>query len=238
MPGSQKIAEEIERMFAHAEHKPRVVILDASMIQDRSQAEEELVHTIHTVRPLIVIASQMIFSHRYDLSFESIAVPSLDGLMSIPEYRSEEKMLYQLTKLLDFKPQKMILQTYQPSHHAIKAFVEHDWQSLYSAELEMRKSFAYPPFSTIAKLTYAHANRATASTQARVLSEKLKIIISQLNLTSLVHMIGPTPAFIAQEKNRYSFHLILKIRPEEKLDRILKYVPSGWLIDIDPNDVL
>lgn len=238
LPGTHKITEEIERFVTAHPQRPTILTLDASLIQDRSDTEREMVALMRSARPLIVVASHMILSHRYDLTFDSIAVQSIDGIMSIPEYRSEEQMLYHLEKLNDFRPQRTLYQTYQPTHPALTAFVENDWQTLYETELTIRKTFAYPPFSTIAKLTYTHTSRAAASTASRILAEKLKIIITQLNLHQHVRLIGPTPAFIAQEKNRFTFHIILKIAPEEKLDRILKYVPAGWRIDIDPNEVL
>lgn len=232
-PGTQKIAEELRKYF----DEKKIVILDASIVKDNSPEEDILVKKM-AEKGVVVVASQMIFSHRHILKFDLIGIPGADSLMSLPEYQSEEKMLYQLYKLLDFKPETLIIQTYNPKNKTLSAFLQQDFASLYREELEIRESFSYPPFSKIAKITFGHPNAGKAAAESRILSEKMKMVISQLDLKNKVQILGPSPAFFAREKNIYYYNIILKIEPEENLDKILKYVPADWRIDIDPNEIL
>ena len=181
----------------------------------------------------------MVFSHRYNMKFYLICVLNADSLISVPDFKTEERLFYQIEKLLDFLPKNMVLQTYNPENRAILTASEGNYKDFYDKELETRKIFSYPPYSRLIKLTFRHKYKDKASYEARILSGKLKMAMSQLGLSQKIKIIDSYQSFVEKEKGLFVYNIILKISPElENIKDILKYIPSNWLIDIDPRSII
>lgn len=236
-PGSQKIEEELRRVFMHISEKPEIFIIDSGVIKS-PKAEEELIEKIESSKSCICIATQMIFSHRYDKKFDLIGLANADSLIAVPDFRSEEQLFYKFNKLLDFEPEKVIIQTYHIDNPIIKTLISGDYKDFYEKELQLRRLFWYPPFVRLAKLSLRYNDRQKAEYEARILGEKLKMAIAQRKLGEDVKMLGPSPAFVEKEKNLYVYNIILKVMLDKNPDEILRFVPSSWMIDIDPKSIL
>ena len=186
----------------------------------------------------ICIGTQMLFSHRYNTKFDLVAIPNIDSLTTIPDFKSEEQLFYQFGKLRDFEPEKIIIQTYNQNSILLNSLKTGDYKQFYDRELSLRKIFWYPPFAKLVKLSFKHTNPQKASYEARLTNEKLRMAIIQKRLEESVKVLDPSPAFIEKERGFYIHNIILKILPDQKLDDILRYVPSGWIIDVDPKNIL
>ena len=152
---------------------------------------------------------------------------------------TEERLFYQTEKLLDLQPKYMFIQTYNPENRAILTASEGTYKTFYDKELETRKIFSYPPFSRLIKLTFRHKDRDKALYEARILSEKLKMVIAQMKLDQKVKLIDSHPSFIEKERGLFAYNIVLKILPElETIKDILKYIPSNWSIDVDPRSII
>ena len=57
---------------------------------------------------------------------------------------------------------KVIIQTYNPEHYAIKAAAKHDYELFYRRELEHRRELMYPPFTRLISLTVTAADEKKA----------------------------------------------------------------------------
>jgi primosomal protein N' len=62
--------------------------------------------------------------------------------------------------------------------------------------------------------------------------------IIQRKMDKTVKLLGPSPAFIEKERGLYAYHIVLKILPEQRPDEVLRFVPSNWIIDVDPKSIL
>ncbi len=264
--GTQKIYDEIQRLISMNNlDKVPVLILDSDVIKNETE-EEEIVQEMKNSKTSIIIATQMIFSHRYDIKFDLIGVMNTDSLINTPDLRTEERLFYQMEKLLDFQPKNMFLQTYNPENKAISAVEHGNYQKFYEEELEIRKVFSYPPYSRLVKLTFKHKNRDKASYEAMILSERLKMAIAQMNpvrgktplggssadhaveagrtsngmkLGQKIKLIDSHPAFIEKERGLFVYNIILKILPElDDIREILKFAPLNWSIDVDPRSII
>lgn len=237
MPGSEKIRDQL-RAFLDSEdfsHVP-IEILD----NDTAEKIDKEFKIIELVKdgPSILVSSQMVFSHRHSLKFDFIAVPTSDGFLTVPDFRAEERLIYQLDKLHDFKPNDIYIQTHNPDNQALINFAENQYSVFYDQELIARKTLNYPPFSRLVKLTFRHRDKNKAFYASRTLAEKIRMVISQLSFREFVSILGPSPAFIRRENNIYNYYLVLKIKPDFKIDKILKFIPSNWSIDVDPRSIV
>lgn len=243
--GTQKIYEEVQKILMFNNIKVPVLILDTDVIKNDTE-EEEVVQEIKNPRTSIIISTQMIFSHRYSWNFDLIGVLNADSIINIPDFQTEDRLFYQIEKLLDFlpadrpgQPKNIILQTYNPDNEAIMVAGQGNHQQFYEKELEIRKIFSYPPYSRLIKLSYKHKNQNRASYEARILNEKLKMVLVQLGLSQKIKIIDSHPSFIEKEGGCFVYNIVLKTLPTlENFHEILKFVPSNWFIDVDPRTVI
>src|SRR3989344_4373930 len=150
--GTQKIYDEVQKLIIMSgADKVPVQILDADVVKNETE-EEEITNEFKKNHTSVLIATQMIFSHRYDLGFDLIGVLSADSMISTPDFKTEEKLFYQIEKLLDFRPKNMLIQTYNPENETILTVSEGGYKDFYEKELETRKVFFYPPYSRLIKL--------------------------------------------------------------------------------------
>lgn len=233
--GSQKIKEELDALLAQHNLPVSSFILDSDLVLD-DKDEKTLLKRYAETPNSILISTQMIFSHRHTLHFDMIGIPTADGLITAPDFRNEERFISSYQKLLDFGPQRLIVQTYHPEATVFTAISGRGQDEFVDQELAARKILGYPPFSRVVKLSFKHRDQKKALTNARLLAEKLSMAIQQLKLHDQVGIAGPSPATIAQENNIFTYAIWLKIAPSvERLDTILKYIPNGWIVDVDPS---
>ncbi len=236
MPGSQKIYDQLERLFRDSDDQPVIKILDNDTAKTAKE-EKEILHDV-SKGPSILISTQMIFAHRYEEKFDLVALPTADGLITMPDFRAEERLFYQMEKIYDLKPEFIIIQSYYPQNEIFQHLADNRWREFFEKELSVRKMFNYPPYWRLAKLTFKSKDSRKGFTASRITAEKLRMVISQLQLKDDVELLGPSPAFIEREKGLYAYHLILKLKPDFKHEKILKYVPPYWLVELDPKNII
>ncbi|HZZ99413.1 MAG TPA: hypothetical protein VFK07_01755 [Candidatus Paceibacterota bacterium] len=236
--GSQKIFEEIQKMFELGQlPRTTTLILDADVTQNQTE-EDEVMETARKPGPVVLIATQKVFSYIFDNSFDYIVVPQLTALSPTADFQTNERLWYQLEKLADFEPELMSIQTYQ-SDVQIKAASEQNYSQLYDEDLKAREMFAYPPFSKIIKLTFSHPNLSRVRQETRLAISKFKMAVLHLGLKDQVIISESSPLFLKKEKGAYVYALVIKAKPNaERLREFLRFAPSHWLIDIDPRSIL
>ncbi len=237
--GTQKIYDEVQKLIAMSgADKVPVQILDADVVKNETE-EEDITNEVKKPHTSILIATQMVFSHRYDIKFDLIGVLNTDSLISTPDFKTEERLFYQIEKLLDFRPKNMLIQTYNPENSAILTASEGRYKDFYDKDLETRRVFSYPPYSRLVRLTYRHKSRDKASYESRVLSGRLKMAIAQMKLDQKIKLIDSHPSFTEKERGLFAYNIVLKVLPGlENIKDILKYVPSNWSIDVDPRSII
>ena len=237
--GNQKIYDEVQRILAanNISGIP-VLILDSDIVKNETE-EEEALEEIKKPRTSVLVATQMVFSHRYQLNFNLIGIVNADALANSPDYKTNEEFIYQIEKLKDFEPSEILIQTHNPEDNIFNVIAGGDYSQFYKKELEMREAFSYPPFSRLVKLSFKHKNQAKASFEARLLTEKLKRAVAQMKLEKTAKIIDASPASVERERGLYIFNIILKISPEFKnIRELLKFIPAGWSVDTDPKTIL
>lgn len=94
--------------------------------------------------------------------FDLVVILSADTYLSQANYDSSEKTFQLITQLIRLlKPGgKIVVQTAHVSDRAVTEALNNDYASFYRAELAARKETNYPPFSSLAKITYSHSGAA------------------------------------------------------------------------------
>lgn len=236
--GSQKIYEEMRKLLEINELKVPVVIIDTSVVQNETE-EEELLETIEKSKASVVIATEMIASHRFRLNFETIIIPYSDSLWSFPDFRAEDKLISVIENLKALEPKNLLIQTLTPESPLIKTIASKDYEPYIKQSLKDRRSLAYPPFSRLVKLTYSHRYPEEARKQSKIASEKMKRAISYLKLEDKIKIFDTMPSFIHKVNNMYRYNIVFKVLDKNlDLSEFLSYTPPRWIIDVDARSVV
>jgi primosomal protein N' (replication factor Y) len=236
--GSQKIFAELQKWIEYGQ-MPNVptIILDADVTQNQTE-EDEVIESAKKDKSIIIIATQKIFSYIYDQTFDYIVIPQFDALTVGSDYRTNEYVWRQLEQIADFNPTEISIQTF---HHKnlIPLITNHEYSSLYSEELKSRADFSYPPFSTLIKLTYSNLNPNTVVQEGRHAIEKLKMAATHLRQRDHIFISESSRAFLKKDKGYYVYTILIKALPTtSNIREFLRFVPTQWLIDVNPREAI
>ncbi|MEK9208664.1 MAG: primosomal protein N' [Patescibacteria group bacterium] len=236
LPGSQKLAEAINAVLDRYGHrKLNIPVLDSDLVRSES-GEKEMLEKLDGMEHPILVASQMIFSHRYGRTFDTVIVPQLDALAYNPDYRTQERLIMQLEKIADMRPRHLVVQSWQDTD-SLGDIASRQWDAFYRSELAQRKALVWPPFARIVKLSFRHRDRATATRQAAVAVDRMRRAIEHLGARG-TRLLGPGPALVERAGGQWTQNIIIKSTLSGlKLSELLSYVPDRWTVDVDPRSI-
>ena len=88
----------------------------------------------------------------------------------------------------------------------------------------------------MARLVTASQDPIKAQQDAEALAGLLRRLLVSQGLPT-TDMIGPAPAFFARVRSRYRWQILLRsVAPADLLRPI--DIPPGWVVDIDPSNIL
>ena len=177
----------------------------------------------------VLLGTEMILPYIHE-KVESSAIISLDSLFSLPDFRIQEKILYMLIRMRSFTNENFVVQTRKPDEKVFEYGLKGNMSDFYREEIEARKKFNYPPFTTLIKLT---------------LEGKKEIIVKEMEETQ--NLLEPFevevfPAFTHTVKGNYVLHGLIRI-PEENwpnMDLVekLRGLSPAISIKVDPETLL
>ncbi len=189
----------------------------------------------------ILIGTQMV-AKGLDLPLVTlVGVVSADEGLNMPDFRAGERSFQLLTQVAGRAGRgllggRVILQTYQPDHYAVRAASKHDFSGFYEREIAYRRDMGYPPFRRLARIIFRDESEVRARTDAENAANVLRTRLKKLNLTG-IEIIGPAPCFFSRVNKVYRWHLLLRGTDPAAVLRGLD-IQRTWHIDIDPVDVL
>lgn len=232
--GTQKAKEEILKNYPEA----KVEILDIDSAPT-IESQKNIIQKFKNKEINLLIGTQLLLRKHGALKADLVCILSIDNILYIPDFKSGER-IFRIMRELSFlgkNKAKFLLQTYTPEHGIFEIIKDLDYEKFYKQEIESREAFGYPPFSKLVKLIFKDKNKDFAEKEVKKMAAK----ISSLKLTA-IHVLGPAPAYIPKMKNEYIWHIILKIenneKGEEEKNAVLKNIPEGWTIDVNPESML
>jgi primosomal protein N' (replication factor Y) (superfamily II helicase) len=233
--GTEKVEQSIARTFPGV----RLLRWDRDTAKNR-RAHEQLLDRFANREADILIGTQMIAKGLDIPGVTLVGVISADIALMLPDFSASERAFTLLTQVAGragrgSEAGHVIIQTFNPQHFSIDAAARHNYNEFYTAEIEARRRYGYPPFRQFVKFTYSHENRQRAQNEALLLRETLDLWIERLNLQH-ADIVGPAPAIMERLQGKYRWQMILRGHELHPLLRVL-HAP-GWRIDIDPVSVM
>ncbi|MDB5178073.1 MAG: primosomal protein [Patescibacteria group bacterium] len=229
--GTKRVEAEIGRLFPEA----RLARLD------RDSAT--LSHIKATFRDLragqtdILIGTQMIAKGLDLPAIDTVGIVSADTMLHLPDYTAAERTFQLISQVSGRagrgdRAGRVFIQTYTPDHPAIIAAATADYAGFAPAELAQRQALRYPPYVYLLKLTIAAASQNTAITEATGLA-------NQLRRTKGLDVLGPAPAFLENQAQKFHWIITVKAPRRAPLVSIANQLPGDhWTADLDPVNLL
>lgn len=243
--GTQQIQEALTERF------PGISIL--RMDQDTTRAKnahDMILSAFRKGNSQILIGTQMISKGLDFPNVTLVGVVSADIGLSIPDFRSPEKVFQTLSQVAGRsgrgdKKGEVVIQTYQVSHYAVRFAANHDYSGFYKEEINHRETYKYPPFVRVIQITVSSLNLTETIAKAREIALPLR---KQGRV--ICDVIGPAPAAISRLKSLYRWQVMLKInriedpsglRTKSLLNQILQSYyrqrKSTYFINVDVDPV-
>jgi len=234
--GTEKVELETKKLF------PKAKISRLDIDQASTKKEYNKIYNDFTKNNIDILIGTQMINETWDFSKVGIlGIISADISLNFPDFRAGERTFQLLSRLIRQTSQSgVIIQTYNPDHPAIKSVVQDDYKSFYNQEIKARKELSYPPFSQLINLIYLDENQDRAKKEAQDLARILRRRVKQLKMDRQVVIFGPTPAFVYRIRNRYCWHMIIKVKCQMSnvKSTLLSLVSDKWKVDVDPESLL
>jgi primosomal protein N' (replication factor Y) (superfamily II helicase) len=237
--GTEKLEETLQAAFPDA----RVARLDRDVASGKQV--EKILARVRAREVDILVGTQMV-TKGHDLPHVTlVGVINADAALSIPDFRAAERAFQLLVQVAGRAgrgdaPGRVLVQTYDPEHHAIQLSVKHDVLGFFDHELRDRKELGYPPFSRIVLARIEGPDERAAADAGAVLARAARRV-------ARLDVRGPSPAPIAKVRNRYRFRVMLRSASRELLREGARAVLAAQaelprtirvVIDVDPASAL
>ncbi len=233
--GTQKVEKEIENIFPGA----KILRLDSESLKTKD-AHQKIYDKFSRGETDILIGTQMI-SKGWDLPRVSlVGIIDLDNLLSVPDFSTEEKAFQLVIQTIGRTgrpgakfPGVAVIQTFNPEKSFSKLLTSHNYQSFCENELQERKILKYPPFGKIIKLVFQDYS-------FNKVEKETATVFSRFENISKIRVSEPQDSFIPKIRGRYRRQIILRFEdsPTAEIRKIIKSLPSGWIIDVDPISIV
>jgi len=240
--GTEKVEERFRRDFPEI----AVDVLDRDSTRRRG-ALVRILERFRSGKTQALIGTQMLSKGHHFPNVTLTAVLSADSILGYPDFRSAEKTFYLLTQVAGRAGRgerrgRVLIQTAFPTHYAIQHALQHDYESFYESEIQFRRTFHYPPVTSMIAILFRGAN---ATSVERAATEIGRMLEGPIAAVSGARMQGPAPAPLARIKGVYRYQILLRSPQRVALRRAVETVMIGrkWhgvdvAIDVDPINIL
>ena len=235
--GTERLEETLSAAFPTA----RVARLDRDVASGKEV--EKILTRVRNREVDILVGTQMV-TKGHDLpAVTLVGVINADAALSIPDFRAAERAFHLMVQVAgragrgDAKG-RVLIQTYDPDHPAIKAAVRHDVRAFTEREMEARKELLYPPYARLVLVRVDGPDEAETLGAARLLAEVARRVAG-----NAVEVVGPAPAPLTRLKARFRFRLMLRGQSRKHLRDVARAVYAAMAdlprkvhatVDIDP----
>jgi primosomal protein N' (replication factor Y) len=210
--GTEKIEETLTQLFPDA----KIARMDLDTTRSKT-AYQKIISDFEKQRTDILVGTQMVTK---GLDFDRVSVVGIleaDNMLSFPDFRAFERafqVMAQVSGRAGRKqlPGKVIIQSYQPWHPALKYVLGNNYQAMYESQIEERKKFRYPPVFRLIKITVKHNNLELVNlASAEIATELQKRFPKQV--------LGPEFPLIERLQNQYLKEIWVKFAKDSSLEK-------------------
>jgi len=210
--GTEKIEETLALLFPNA----KVARMDLDTTRSKT-AYQKIISDFEKQHTNILVGTQMVTK---GLDFDRVSVVGIleaDNMLSFPDFRAFERAFQMMTQVSGRAgrkelPGKVVIQTYQPWHPALKYVIGNNFQAMYENQIEERKKYHYPPVFRLIKITLKHNNLEILNGAATKLAIELQKQFPK-------QVLGPEFPLIARLQSQFLKDIWLKFAKNSSLEK-------------------
>ena len=208
--GTERVEDDLSILFPDA----RVARMDLdSTIQKNKYIE--IINDFQDRRIDILVGTQMVTK---GLDFDHVSIVgivSADNLIYFPDFRAFERAFQQMTQVSGRAGRhghqgKVIIQTYNPYHQAIRNVIDNDYAAMYESQITERRVFRYPPYYRLINITLKHRD-------SDLLNDAAANFAAQLRQVFQTRVIGPEYPNVSRVRGLYLKQIILRFERTEAI---------------------
>lgn len=236
--GTQKVEETLTALFPAA----KIVRMDQDTTS-KKMAHDKILAAFAAGTYDILLGTQMVAKGHDIANVTAVGIISADTALNLPDFRAAERTFALLTQAAGRagrgdKAGRVVMQTYNPDHYAIKFGAAHNYQAFYENEIAFRRELNYPPYANLIKITVQAGDETLVHRSANQLAAELAPACRGADAA----IIGPFPAAVVKIKDIYRVNILIKTsdinRVTGQLTALSIASRKDVVIDIDPVNVL
>ncbi len=222
--GTQKVESEVARLFPQA----NIGRMDTDATAKRG-SHKSILSDFRKGKIDILVGTQMIAKGHDFPKVMLVGVVSADTALNLPDFRASERSFNLLTQVAGragrgADPGRVIIQTYNPSHYAIKKSITHDYEGFFEEEIGFRRELRYPPFIHMVEINLRGRNEERVIKISNDLAAILKVISKrELHETNNepIEIVGPAAAFISKMRGQFRWNMLLKGKEPKEICKLI-----------------
>ena len=213
--GTEKVEEEISGRFP--DHITDRIDLDS--IQKKGELLRRL-KAFENGRTDILVGTQIIAKGLDFRNIGLVGIISADVTLNIPDYRSSERAFQLITQASGRSGRgsevgRVVIQTYNPQHYAIRLAAKQDYESFYREEIEFRRLMRYPPFSDMIQILFTSKDPEASERGARRWYDEIS---KEIPPEERKDIFTPQEAYMSRIRDVYRYSLVIRSGPGRRRD--------------------
>ncbi len=222
--GIERVREELSSLFPDVP----LFVLERETAKNHKEAVA-IAKKFYSTAPAILLGTELSFPY-VEKEVALSAIVSADTLLSVPEWRTQERLFSALLAVRGFAREHFFIQTREPEQPTIALARDGNIIEFYKAELARRSEFRYPPATVLIKLTIE-------GTRSRIAA----------GIETLTKEFGPYGFLVYAPSvhlghGNYLAHGLLRITkaawPDAAIVRKLRALSPEFAIDVEPQNLL
>jgi primosomal protein N' (replication factor Y) len=242
--GTQKVEEAVRTLFPDA----RIGRLDLDTTA-RKDSHESILEAFRGGETNVLVGTQMITKGLDFPNVTLVGVVAADMSLNLPDYRSTERTFQLITQVAgragrSDAPGRVIVQTYDPDHYAIRLAAKQDYRAFYNRESKYRRMGLYPPFTVIARIVFTAKALKDAVRAAEEAESALNRFIDEIGERKNVVQMRAVESPIALLRGEARHQVFLKMyfkggvrRVTEKMRDLAEVPRAGVRAELEVNPV-
>lgn len=246
--GIQKVETALQRLIPQA----RVLRMDSDTTTGK-HAYRDMLRSFGAGEYDILLGTQMVAKGLDFPGVEVVGILAADTTLHLPDYLSAERTFRLITQAAGRAGRKgagrVIVQTYQPEHYAVRYAVGQDYDGFYRHEAEVRRAFQYPPWTGLLKIMVTGEDEAQVRAACSEVARQLRQGIEQdETVKGYLLDCGAYAAPMTRIRDRYRYQVLCRYLPgagrDDAFHRIARQSlaaiqePLYGYIEMDPVSLL
>ncbi len=177
----------------------------------------------------ILVGTQMIAKGLDFPDVLLVGVVNADTAMNLPDFRATERTFQLLAQVAGRTGRgerggEVLIQTFNPSHPAVRAAVNHDYARFARRELQVRREAGYPPYVRLLNVIFSGEEERTVERFAADSAQLVSALVRRKGLGGRLEILGPAPCALERLRQRWRFHIMLKSREAELIGSVGEFL--------------